>query len=63
VIIVQMDVEDTRNGVAEQVINKYGDKVGIELKWSQGAKDIGGEIRADNLEYVLFLKKRVRGRA
>ncbi len=44
-IIVQMNVEDTRNGVAEYVIDKYGDKCIIELKWGQGAKDIGGEIQ------------------
>ncbi len=57
-IIVQMNVEDTRNGVAEYVIDKYGDKVIIELKWGQGAKDIGGEIQVDNLGYALFLKDR-----
>ena len=57
-IIVQMNVEDTRNGVAEYVIDKYGDKVIIELKWGQGAKDIGGEIQVDSLEYALFLKNR-----
>ncbi|MCB4757155.1 MAG: FMN-binding glutamate synthase family protein [Elusimicrobia bacterium] len=57
-IIVQMNVEDTRNGVAEYVIEKYGDKVIIELKWGQGAKDIGGEIQVTSLEYALFLKKR-----
>ena len=57
-IIVQMNVEDTRNGVAEYVIDKYGDKVIIELKWGQGAKDIGGEIQVDSLDYALFLKNR-----
>ncbi len=57
-IIVQMNVEDTRNGVAEYVINKYGDRVIIELKWGQGAKDIGGEIQVDSLDYALFLKNR-----
>lgn len=57
-IIVQMNVEDTRNGVAEYVIDKYGDKVIIELKWGQGAKDIGGEIQVTDLDYALFLKKR-----
>ncbi|MDD5130661.1 MAG: glutamate synthase-related protein [Candidatus Omnitrophica bacterium] len=57
-IIVQMNVEDTRNGVAEYVINKYGDKVIIELKWGQGAKCIGGEIQVTSLEYAQFLKKR-----
>ncbi len=53
-----MNVEDTKNGVAEYVIDKYGDKVIIELKWGQGAKDIGGEIQVTGLFYPLFLKKR-----
>nr|VFK22522.1 MAG: glutamate synthase (NADPH) GltB2 subunit [Candidatus Kentron sp. LFY] len=57
-IIVQLNVEDTRNGVAEYVIEKYGDKVIIELKWGQGAKDIGGEIQVTSLDYALFLKDR-----
>ncbi|MBF0216791.1 MAG: FMN-binding glutamate synthase family protein [Candidatus Omnitrophica bacterium] len=57
-IIVQLNVEDTRNGVAEYVIGKYGDKVIIELKWGQGAKCIGGEIQVTSLEYALFLKNR-----
>jgi glutamate synthase domain-containing protein 2 len=57
-IIVQMNVEDTRNGVAEYVVGKYGDKVVIELKWGQGAKCIGGEIQVTSLEYAQFLKKR-----
>jgi hypothetical protein len=57
-IIVQLNVEDTRNGVAEYVIEKYGDKVIIELKWGQGAKDIGGEIQVTSLDYALFLKER-----
>lgn len=57
-IIIQMNVEDTRSGVAEYVINKYGDKVILELKWGQGAKNIGGEIQVTSLEYALFLKNR-----
>ncbi len=57
-IFVQLNVEDTRNGVAEYVIDKYGDSVIIELKWGQGAKDIGGEIQVDTLEYALFLAER-----
>lgn len=57
-IIVQMNVEDTRNGVAEYIIEKYGDKVIIELKWGQGAKDIGGEIQVTSLEYATFLVER-----
>jgi glutamate synthase domain-containing protein 2 len=57
-IIVQMNVEDTRNGVAEFIIDKYGNKCIIELKWGQGAKCIGGEIQVPSLEYALFLKER-----
>ncbi|BAH05738.1 glutamate synthase-related protein [Clostridium kluyveri] len=57
-IIIQMNVEDTRNGVAEYVINKYGNDVIIELKWGQGAKNIGGEIQVDSLDYAVFLKNR-----
>jgi len=57
-IIVQLNVEDTRNGVAEFVADKYGDKVIIELKWGQGAKDIGGEIQVTSLDYAVFLHER-----
>jgi hypothetical protein len=57
-IIVQLNVEDTRNGVAEYVMDKFGDKVIIELKWGQGAKCIGGEIQVNDLEYAKFLAKR-----
>jgi hypothetical protein len=57
-IFVQMNVEDTRNGVAEYVAGKYGDKCIIELKWGQGAKCIGGEIQVTSIDYALFLKKR-----
>jgi glutamate synthase domain-containing protein 2 len=57
-IIVQMNVEDTRNGVAQYVIDTYGDNVIIELKWGQGAKVIGGEIQVTSLDYAQFLKDR-----
>jgi hypothetical protein len=57
-IIVQLNVEDTRNGVAEFVADKYGDKCIIELKWGQGAKNIGGEIQVRSIDYALFLKER-----
>ncbi len=57
-IFVQLNVEDFNNGVAEYVINKYGDDVIIELKWGQGAKDIGGEIEVNSLEYAKFLTDR-----
>ncbi len=57
-ILVQLNVEDTRNGVAEYVMDKYGDSVIMELKWGQGAKDIGGEIQVNSLDYALFLAER-----
>lgn len=57
-ILVQMNVEDTRNGVAEYVMEKYGDQVIIELKWGQGAKCIGGEIQVASLDYARFLRHR-----
>ena len=57
-IIVQLNVEDTRNGVAEFVADTYGNKCIIELKWGQGAKDIGGEIQVTSLDYARFLHDR-----
>ena len=56
-VIVQMNVEDTRLGVAEYVIDKLGVEV-IELKWGQGAKDIGGEVKLPSLERAQQLKSR-----
>jgi glutamate synthase domain-containing protein 2 len=56
-ILVQMNVEDTRLGVAEYVSFRHNLET-IELKWGQGAKCIGGEIKVDTLERALELKKR-----
>ena len=56
-ILVQMNVEDTRLGVAEYVLEKHGLQ-SIELKWGQGAKCIGGEIKVRKLERALELQKR-----
>lgn len=56
-ILVQMNVEDTRLGVAEYVIEKHKLDT-IELKWGQGAKCIGGEIKVKSLERALELQKR-----
>ena len=56
-ILVQMNVEDTRLGVAEYVSKKHGLNT-IELKWGQGAKCIGGEIKVNTLERALELQKR-----
>ncbi|MFC2018162.1 FMN-binding glutamate synthase family protein [Chloroflexota bacterium] len=56
-ILVQMNVEDTGFGVAEYVHKKHGLET-IELKWGQGAKCIGGEIKVNSLERALELQKR-----
>jgi glutamate synthase domain-containing protein 2 len=56
-ILVQMNVEDTRLGVAEYVRKKHKLNT-IELKWGQGAKCIGGEIKVNSLERALELQKR-----
>ncbi len=56
-ILVQMNVEDTRLGVAEYVHKKHKLQT-IELKWGQGAKCIGGEIKVKTLERALELQKR-----
>lgn len=56
-ILVQMNVEDTKLGVAEYIIDKYKLDT-IELKWGQGAKCIGGEIKVKDIEYAKELKRR-----
>ncbi len=56
-LVIQMNVEDTRFGVAEYVVGKLGVKT-VELKWGQGAKCIGGEIKIGSLERALELQKR-----
>ena len=56
-ILVQMNVEDTRLGTAEYVASKHNLDT-IELKWGQGAKCIGGEIKVRSLERAIELKKR-----
>ncbi len=56
-ILIQMNVEDTRLGVAEYIINKHGIET-IELKWGQGAKCIGGEIKVGSLDRALELQRR-----
>ncbi len=56
-LLVQMNVEDTRFGVAEYVSSKHSLNT-IELKWGQGAKCIGGEIKVTTLKRAEELKKR-----
>ncbi len=56
-IIVQANIEDTRLGVQEYAIEKLGVAV-VELKWGQGAKDIGGEVKIRDLAKAQLLHQR-----
>ncbi|MCK4357503.1 MAG: FMN-binding glutamate synthase family protein [Candidatus Cloacimonetes bacterium] len=56
-IILQANVEDTILGVQEYALAKLGVTT-VELKWGQGAKDIGGEVKIKNLEKAQLLYKR-----
>ncbi|MCX8152142.1 MAG: glutamate synthase-related protein [Archaeoglobaceae archaeon] len=56
-IVVQVNVEDTRFGVYEYVLSKLEVNT-VEIKWGQGAKAIGGEIRVKDLQRAIELKKR-----
>jgi glutamate synthase domain-containing protein 2 len=56
-IVVQANVEDTRLGVQEYAIEKLGVEC-VELKWGQGAKDIGGEVKIISLKKAQMLYER-----
>ncbi|MGM0651966.1 MAG: glutamate synthase-related protein [Bacillota bacterium] len=56
-IVVQANVEDLRTHVLEYVIEKLGIEA-VELKWGQGAKDIGGEVKINSLDKAVMLKQR-----
>jgi glutamate synthase domain-containing protein 2 len=56
-IILQANIEDTRLGVQEYGIEKLGIEC-VELKWGQGAKDIGGEVKIRELKKAQLLYQR-----
>ena len=56
-IIVQANVEDTRLSVQEYAVEKLGVEI-VELKWGQGAKDIGGEVKIRSLKKAQVLHAR-----
>jgi len=56
-IIVQANVEDTRLGAQEYAIEKLGVEC-VEMKWGQGAKDIGGEVKIRDLQKARMLHER-----
>ncbi len=56
-IIVQANVEDTRLGTQEYAINSLGVQI-VEMKWGQGAKNIGGEVKIRSLKKAQTLYER-----
>ena len=56
-IVVQSNVEDTRLGVQEYALNELGVEC-VELKWGQGAKNIGGEVKIRDLKKAQMLYER-----
>jgi glutamate synthase domain-containing protein 2 len=57
VIVVQANIEDTRLGTQEYAIDTLGVQA-VELKWGQGAKDIGGEVKIRDLARAQLLHQR-----
>jgi len=55
--VVQANIEDTKLGVLEYAISDL-EVDAVELKWGQGAKDIGGEVKIKSLDKAQLLKKR-----
>jgi len=56
-ITVQANIEDTRLGAQEYAIEKLGIEC-VELKWGQGAKDIGGEVKITDIQKARLLYER-----
>jgi glutamate synthase domain-containing protein 2 len=56
-IVVQANVEDTRLGIQEYAIEKLGAQC-VEMKWGQGAKNIGGEVKIRELAKAQLLHER-----
>jgi len=56
-IVLQQNVEDARLGSSEYAIERLGVE-SLEIKWGQGAKNIGGEVKLKTLDRALELKKR-----
>jgi hypothetical protein len=54
-IVVQFNVEDTNLGVPRYVLEDLGIET-VELKWGQGAKDIGGEVRLKSIDKAREMK-------
>jgi glutamate synthase domain-containing protein 2 len=56
-IVVQANVEDSRLGAHEYAVQELGVEC-VEIKWGQGAKDIGGEVKIRDLKQAQMLQER-----
>ncbi len=56
-IVLQANIEDTRLSTHEYAIEKLAVEC-VELKWGQGAKDIGGEVKIGDLKKAQMLHAR-----
>ena len=56
-IVLQENVEDNRLATIEYGIRELGVEM-VELKWGQGAKNIGGEVKVQHLAKAQRLKQR-----
>jgi glutamate synthase domain-containing protein 2 len=56
-IVLQANIEDTRLATHEYAVEKLGVEC-VELKWGQGAKDIGGEVKIGDLKKAQMLHSR-----
>lgn len=56
-VVIQENVEDRRLGVLEYAIRELG-VIAVEMKWGQGAKNIGGEVKIDRLSKARMLRER-----
>lgn len=56
-IVLQANVEDTRLGAQEFAIKELGIET-VEIKWGQGAKNIGGEVKINSIEKAIRLKEK-----
>lgn len=57
-IVVQMNYDDVYQGpTIDYICEKYGNKVILEIKWSQGGKVINGEVITKDLAHAKFMSK------
>ncbi len=56
-IAIQANVEDTKLQVHKYALEELGVDA-VEIKWGQGAKSIGGEVKVNNLEWARELNRR-----